>query len=109
MSRPWAQPMSSATSMATPIPMNIGYPILDEPTRGIDVGAKAEIYRQIADLAAGGITILLVSSEMEEIIGMSDRVVVMHERCIRGTLDRSELTQESIASLMTGKKPHKAA
>jgi ribose transport system ATP-binding protein len=83
--------------------------ILDEPTRGIDVGAKAEIYKQIADLAAGGITILLVSSEMEEIIGMSDRVVVMHERCIRGTLERGELTQESIASLMTGKKPHKAA
>jgi ribose transport system ATP-binding protein len=78
--------------------------ILDEPTRGIDVGAKAEIYRQMADLAAAGITILMVSSEMEEIIGVSDRVVVMHERCIRGVLDHAGLTQERIASLMTGKK-----
>jgi ribose transport system ATP-binding protein len=77
--------------------------ILDEPTRGIDVGAKAEIYRQIAELAGQGITILMVSSDMEEIIGMSDRVVVMHERCIRGVLDRAEVTQEQIATLMTGK------
>ena len=76
--------------------------ILDEPTRGIDVGAKAEIYRQVAELAAAGITILMVSSDMEEIIGMSDRVVVMHERAIRGVLARSELTQERIATLMTG-------
>jgi ribose transport system ATP-binding protein len=81
--------------------------ILDEPTRGIDVGAKAEIYRQMAELADSGITILMVSSDMEEITGMSDRVVVMHERCVRGVLDRAELTKERIASLMTGKKvPH---
>ena len=77
--------------------------ILDEPTRGIDVGAKAEIYRHIAALAAEGITILMVSSDMEEIMGMSDRVVVMHERRIKGVLRRSELTQERIAKLMTGK------
>ena len=76
--------------------------ILDEPTRGIDVGAKAEIYKQIAALAAQGISILMVSSDMEEIIGMSDRVVVMHERSIRGVLPRAELTQERIAGLMTG-------
>ena len=76
--------------------------ILDEPTRGIDVGAKAEIYRQVADLAARGITILLVSSDMEEIIGTSDRVVVMHERRIRGVLDRKDLTQQRIALMMTG-------
>lgn len=77
--------------------------ILDEPTRGVDVGAKAEIYRHMAALAAGGISILMVSSDMEEVIGMSDRVVVMHERRLKGILDRSELTQERIAMLMTGR------
>ncbi len=76
--------------------------ILDEPTRGIDVGAKAEIYRHMAALAEHGIAIIMVSSDMEEIIGMSDRVVVMHERRIRGVLARRELTQERIARLMTG-------
>jgi ribose transport system ATP-binding protein len=83
--------------------MNPRLLILDEPTRGIDVGAKAEIYRHMAGLAAEGITILMVSSDMEEIMGMSDRVVVMHERRIKGVLQRSELTQERIAKLMTGK------
>ena len=83
--------------------MNPRLLILDEPTRGIDVGAKAEIYRHMAALAAEGITILMVSSDMEEIMGMSDRVVVMHERRIKGVLLRSELTQERIAKLMTGK------
>ncbi len=77
--------------------------ILDEPTRGIDVGAKAEIYRQMADLADQGITILMVSSDMEETMGMSDRVVVMHERQLKGVLGRSELSQLAIAGLMTGK------
>jgi ribose transport system ATP-binding protein len=77
--------------------------ILDEPTRGIDVGAKSEIYQHMANLAAQGITILMVSSDMEEVIGMSDRVAVMHERRIKGFLNRDELTQERIASLMTGR------
>jgi ribose transport system ATP-binding protein len=76
--------------------------ILDEPTRGIDVGAKAEIYRHMAELAAQGLAILMVSSEMEEVLGMSDRVVVMHERRIRGVLPRAGLTAERIAALMTG-------
>jgi ribose transport system ATP-binding protein len=76
--------------------------ILDEPTRGIDVGAKAEIYRHMAALADQGITILMVSSDMEEVIGMSDRVVVMHERRIKGVLPRQSLTQRRIANLMTG-------
>jgi ribose transport system ATP-binding protein len=76
--------------------------ILDEPTRGIDVGAKAEIYRHIAALAHEGMTILMVSSDMEEILGMSDRVVVMHERRIRGVLTRDGLTAERIAAIMTG-------
>jgi len=82
--------------------MNPRVLILDEPTRGIDVGAKAEIYRHMAELAADGITILMVSSDMEEIIGMSDRVVVMHERHIQGVLDRHELSPERIAQWMTG-------
>jgi ribose transport system ATP-binding protein len=96
--------------------MNPRILILDEPTRGIDVGAKAEIYRHMADLAAQGITILMVSSEMEEVIGMSDRVVVMKERRIKGILPREQLTQHRIAQLMTvnnaaadGKKEEVAA
>jgi ribose transport system ATP-binding protein len=83
--------------------------ILDEPTRGIDVGAKAEIYRHMAELAKKGITLIMVSSDMEEVMGMSDRVVVMHERRIRGVLTREQLTQERIAQLMTGKSGEVAA
>jgi ribose transport system ATP-binding protein len=83
--------------------MNPRVLILDEPTRGIDVGAKAEIYRHMAALAAQGITILMVSSDMEEVIGMSDRVVVMHERRIKGELTRESLTQQRIATMMTGR------
>jgi len=82
--------------------MNPRVLILDEPTRGIDVGAKAEIYRHITALASGGITILMVSSDMEEVIGLSDRVVVLHERRIAGVLPRAGLTQQRIATLMTG-------
>jgi ribose transport system ATP-binding protein len=89
--------------------MNPRVLILDEPTRGIDVGAKAEIYRHMAALAADGITILMVSSDMEEILGMSDRVVVMHERRLRGILPREGLTQERIARLMTGGQGAEAA
>jgi ribose transport system ATP-binding protein len=82
--------------------MNPRILILDEPTRGIDVGAKAEIYRHMAALADEGITILMVSSDMEEILGMSDRVVVLHERRIKGVVARAGLTQQRIAALMTG-------
>jgi ribose transport system ATP-binding protein len=78
--------------------------MLDEPTRGIDVGAKAEIYQHMANLAASGITILMVSSDLEEILGMSDRVLVMHERHVRGILAREEISVERIATLMTGAK-----
>jgi len=81
--------------------MNPRVLILDEPTRGIDVGAKAEIYRHVAALAHEGMTILMVSSDMEEILGMSDRVVVMHERRICGVLTRDGLTAERIAAMMT--------
>ncbi len=83
--------------------MNPRLLILDEPTRGIDVGAKAEIYRHMADLAARGIAILMVSSDMEEVMGMSDRVLVMHERRSNGLFTRAELSQERIAAAMTGR------
>ena len=76
--------------------------LLDEPTRGIDVGAKQEIYILMEKLASEGMAILFVSSEMEEIIGMSDRVIVMHEGQITGELDRKELSEESIMNLATG-------
>ena len=89
--------------------MNPKVLILDEPTRGIDVGAKAEIYRHMAELAKEGIAIIMVSSDMEEILGMSDRVVVMHEKRIKGTLERSELGQKQIAMLMTGAQRGAAA
>jgi ribose transport system ATP-binding protein len=78
--------------------------IVDEPTRGVDVGAKAEIYRHMAAIAADGVCILMVSSDMEEVIGMSDRVVVMHGRRIRGVLARAELSEQRIVSLMTGRE-----
>jgi ribose transport system ATP-binding protein len=76
--------------------------ILDEPTRGIDVGAKAEIYKTMDELAKAGITILMVSSDMEEVLGMSDRMVVMHERKIKGILSRAEFSPERVGLLMTG-------
>jgi ribose transport system ATP-binding protein len=83
--------------------MNPKLLILDEPTRGIDVGAKAEIYRQIAELAGQGMTIIMVSSEMEEVIGMSDRIAVMHERRLAGILDKVDCQEKKIMALMTGK------
>jgi ribose transport system ATP-binding protein len=89
--------------------MNPKVLILDEPTRGIDVGAKAEIYRHMADLAGQGIAIIMVSSDMEEVLGMSDRVVVMHEKRIRGVLSGDEITQAKIANLMTGVDEGEAA
>lgn len=83
--------------------------ILDEPTRGIDLGARAEIYRHMAALAAEGVSILMVSSDMEEILGMSDRVVVMHERRIQGVLERGQLTPQRLARLMTGQSADSGA
>jgi ribose transport system ATP-binding protein len=76
--------------------------IVDEPTRGIDVGAKAEIYSLLRDLAQGGTAIVMISSDMEEILNMSDRVAVMHEGAITGTLARSECTEERIMTLAVG-------
>ncbi|MDK1399327.1 sugar ABC transporter ATP-binding protein [Pseudomonas protegens] len=76
--------------------------ILDEPTRGIDVGAKAEIYRLIASLAGEGMAVIMISSELPEVLGMSDRVMVMHEGQLMGTLDRNEATQERVMQLASG-------
>ena len=76
--------------------------MIDEPTRGIDVGAKAEIHRLMCQLAGQGKAILMVSSEMPEILGMSDRVLVMHEGRLTGEFSRAEATQESIMRAATG-------
>lgn len=77
--------------------------ILDEPTRGIDVGAKAEIYRLMRQLAARGTVILMISSDLEEILHLSDRVAVMHEGNITGVLERSDCTEERILQLAMGR------
>ncbi|NDY92015.1 sugar ABC transporter ATP-binding protein [Ideonella livida] len=73
--------------------------ILDEPTRGIDVGAKAEIHRLVSRLAGEGVAVLMISSEMPEVLGMSDRVMVMHEGHMTGILDRSEADQVRVMEL----------
>jgi len=70
--------------------------ILDEPTRGIDIGTKAEVHHLMSDLAAQGIAILMISSELPEVLGMSDRILVMHEGQVTGLFSRSEATQEKI-------------
>ena len=72
--------------------------LLDEPTRGIDVGAKQEIYRLMEELAARGVAILFVSSEMEEVLRMSDRTLVMCQGRIAGELSREELSEEAISA-----------
>lgn len=76
--------------------------LMDEPTRGVDVGAKQEIYRLMEELVAHGIGILFVSSEMEEILRLSDRTVVMHEGRIAGELGREELSEEGVMQLAAG-------
>ncbi len=73
--------------------------ILDEPTRGIDVGAKSEIHRLITNLAAQGVAVVMISSELPEVLGMSDRIMVMHEGHVSGFLDRAEADQVKIMSL----------
>ncbi|HTS18879.1 MAG TPA: sugar ABC transporter ATP-binding protein [Verrucomicrobiae bacterium] len=77
--------------------------IFDEPTRGIDVGAKAEIYRLMRDLAERGVALLMISSDMEEVLGVSDRVIVMHEGSVAGMLERDQCSEEAIMQLAVGK------
>ncbi|AIM15717.1 MULTISPECIES: sugar ABC transporter ATP-binding protein [Neobacillus] len=76
--------------------------ILDEPTRGVDVGAKREIYQLMNELTERGVAIIMVSSELPEILGMSDRILVVHEGKITGELTKDEATQEKIMKLATG-------
>jgi len=76
--------------------------ILDEPTRGIDIGAKSEIYKLMNKFAFEGYAIIMISSELPEILGMSDRILVFHDRRIAGELTREEATQEKIMELATG-------
>ena len=78
--------------------------ILDEPTRGIDVASKAEIYESMNRLTAAGCSIIMISSELPEVMGMSDRVCVMMEGKITTVLDRAELTQEKIMHYSVGEK-----
>ncbi|KQW51043.1 MULTISPECIES: sugar ABC transporter ATP-binding protein [unclassified Ensifer] len=73
--------------------------ILDEPTRGIDVGAKAEIHRLVTELARNGVAVIMISSEMPEVLGMSDRIMVMHEGRVTGILHRAEATQIKVMEL----------
>jgi inositol transport system ATP-binding protein len=73
--------------------------ILDEPTRGIDVGAKAEIHRLVCEMARKGVAVIMISSEMPEVLGMSDRIMVMHEGRVTGFLDRAEATQVKVMDL----------
>jgi inositol transport system ATP-binding protein len=73
--------------------------ILDEPTRGIDVGAKAEIHRLVVEMARNGVAVIMISSEMPEVLGMSDRIMVMHEGRVTGFLDRAEATQIKVMEL----------
>ena len=78
--------------------------ILDEPTRGIDVGAKKDIYDLMNKLTEHGVSIIMVSSELPEVLGMSDRIMVIHEGTVAGILESQGATQESVITLATGGK-----
>jgi ribose transport system ATP-binding protein len=80
--------------------------IFDEPTRGIDVGAKNEIYELMRALADRGVAILMISSDMEEVIGVSDRIAVMHEGGISGFLERRQFSERNVLQLAVGNRPH---
>ncbi len=80
--------------------------IFDEPTRGIDIGAKSEIYSLMRKLADAGVAILMISSDMEEVIGVSDRIAVMHEGRISGILEKDQFSQENVLLLAVGKTLH---
>jgi ribose transport system ATP-binding protein len=78
--------------------------IFDEPTRGIDIGAKSEIYKIMRQLADSAVAVLMISSDMEEVIGVSDRIAVMHEGRITGILGREQFSEENVLSLAVGKQ-----
>ncbi|GGP15525.1 sugar ABC transporter ATP-binding protein [Nonomuraea glycinis] len=77
--------------------------IVDEPTRGIDVGTKAEVHRLLSELAGQGIAVLMISSDLPEVLGMADRVLVMHEGRLTAEISRAEATEESVMSAATGR------
>jgi rhamnose transport system ATP-binding protein len=77
--------------------------IVDEPTRGIDVGTKAEVHRLLSELAAGGLAVLMISSELPEVLGMADRVMVMHEGRLVADIPRDQATEESVMAAATGR------
>lgn len=83
--------------------------ILDEPTRGVDVGAKQEIYNLIDQLAAQGKGIIVISSDMEEIIGITDRMLILYEGELKGTLERADYTQERILKYASGEQQEQTA
>ena len=81
--------------------------IRDEPTRGIDVGAKFEIYLLMDQLANAGVSIIMISSEMPEIMAVSDRMIVMHEGTVTGEITHEDYTEENIMKLASGEKRKK--
>jgi len=81
--------------------------IMDEPTRGVDVGAKAEIHKFIDELAAAGCAILMISSELPEVLNLSARIIVMRNGRLVGELNRAEATAERVLKLMTGRGEEK--
>ncbi len=83
--------------------------IVDEPTRGIDVGTKAEVHRLLSELAGRGVAVLMISSELPEVLGMADRVLVMHEGRLTGELSRAEATEERVMQAATGQPAEAAA
>ena len=76
--------------------------ILDEPTRGVDIGAKVEVHRIISDLAASGLGIILISSELPEVLAMSDRIIVLHEGRMSAEIPRAEASEERVMFAATG-------
>ena len=76
--------------------------ILDEPTRGIDIGAKVEVHRIISELAASGLGIILISSDLPEVIAMSDRILVLHEGRVTAEIERADATEERVMTAATG-------
>ena len=89
--------------------MKPGVMMFDEPTRGIDVGSKSEIYTLMRALADAGVAILMISSDMEEVIGVSDRIVVMQEGAISGTLSRDEFSEENVMRLAVARAPEQSS
>jgi rhamnose transport system ATP-binding protein len=83
--------------------------IIDEPTRGIDVGTKAEVHRILDELAARGMAVLMISSELPEVLGVADRILVLHEGRLAAEIARGEASEDAIMRAATGQAPKDAA